>query len=199
MHKLTKQLVNEAKEEKAEKTAAVKPSTRELVYIGMFAAILAILSQISIPMPSGMPITLQTFAVALTGYVLAWKRGTAATFIYILLGAVGIPVFSGLRGGVQVIAGHTGGFIWGFVFMAMLCGIGIMQESKMVGIMIGFIGLAICHLLGVIQFAVVMEMDFLKAFLLVSAPYLIKDAVSVILAYILGYRIRISLIKANLI
>lgn len=196
MHRLIKQLVNETKEEKA---GAVKPSTREIVYIGMFAAILAILSQISIPMPSGMPITLQTFAVALTGYVLAWKRGTASTLIYILLGAVGVPVFSGLRGGVQVLAGHTGGFIWGFVFMAMLCGIGIMQENKTVGIMIGFIGLAVCHLFGVIQFAVVMEMDVLKSFLLASAPYLLKDAVSVILAYILGYRIRKSLIRANLL
>lgn len=196
MNNATKQLVNESKEEK---DSAVKPSTREIVYIGMFAAILSILSQISIPMPSGMPITLQTFAVALTGYVLAWKRGTASTLIYILLGAVGVPVFSGLRGGVQVLAGHTGGFIWGFVFMAILCGIGIMQENKTVGVMIGFIGLAICHLLGVIQFAVVMEMDFLKSFLLASAPYLIKDAVSVILAYILGYRIRKSLIRANLL
>lgn len=196
MHNVTKQLVNEAKEEKP---TTVKPSTREIVYIGMFAAILAILSQISIPMPSSMPITLQTFAVALTGYVLAWKRGTASTFIYILLGAVGVPVFSGLRGGVQVLAGHTGGFIWGFVFMAILCGVGIMQENKTMGIIIGFIGLAICHLFGVIQFAVVMKMDFLKSFLLASAPYLLKDAVSVILAYILGYRIRKSLFKANLL
>ncbi|MDE5867022.1 MAG: biotin transporter BioY [Lachnospiraceae bacterium] len=199
MHNATKQLVNETKAGKAKKIESGKPSTREIVYIGMFAAILAILSQISIPMPSGMPITLQTFAVALTGYVLAWKRGTAGTLIYILLGAVGVPVFSGLRGGVQVLAGHTGGFIWGFVFMAMLCGIGIMQENKTLGIMIGFIGLAICHLFGIIQFAVVMKMDFLKSFLLASAPYLIKDAVSVILAYILGYRIRKSLLKANLL
>lgn len=196
MHNVTKQLVNKVK---AEKAVAVKPSTRETVYIGMFAAILAILSQISIPMPSGMPVTLQTFAVALTGFVLAWKRGTVSTLIYILLGAVGVPVFSGLRGGAQVLAGHTGGFIWGFIFMAMLCGIGIMQENKTLGVMIGFIGLAICHLLGVIQFAVVMEMDFLKSFLLASAPYLIKDAVSVILAYILGYRIRKSLIRANVL
>lgn len=196
MHNVTKQLVNKVK---AEKAVAVKPSTRETVYIGMFAAILAILSQISIPMPSGMPVTLQTFAVALTGFVLVWKRGTVSTLIYILLGAVGVPVFSGLRGGAQVLAGHTGGFIWGFIFMAMLCGIGIMQENKTLGVMIGFIGLAICHLLGVIQFAVVMEMDFLKSFLLASAPYLIKDAVSVILAYILGYRIRKSLIRANLL
>ncbi|MDE6748141.1 MAG: biotin transporter BioY [Lachnospiraceae bacterium] len=199
MHNVTKQLVNETKAGKAEKKESGKPSTREIVYIGMFAAILAILSQISIPMPSGMPITLQTFAVALTGFVLSWKRGTVSTLIFILLGAVGVPVFSGLRGGVQVLAGHTGGFIWGFVFMVMFCGIGIMQENKTLGIMISFIGLAICHLFGVIQFAVVMKMDFLKSFLLASAPYLIKDAVSVILAYILGYRIRKSLLKANLL
>ena len=60
-----------------------------IVLTGMFAAVLAALSQVQIPMPSGVPVTLQTFAVALTGYVLGWKYGLASTAIYTLLGAIG--------------------------------------------------------------------------------------------------------------
>ncbi|MCM1049709.1 MAG: biotin transporter BioY [Clostridiales bacterium] len=180
------------------KEKATAPITREIVYTGMFAAVLAIMTQISVPMPSGVPITLQTFAVALTGYVLAWKRGTLSTLVYILIGAVGLPVFSGFRGGVQVLVAHTGGFIWGFIIFTLLCGVGAMMKNKALSIMLGMIGLLICHLFGVIQFMLVVKNGFLESFLLVSAPYLIKDIVSVVLAYALGSRIRASLLKAGL-
>lgn len=71
-----------------------KIKTADLVMIALFAAITAVLSQIAIPMPTQVPVTLQTFAVALCGYCLGAKKGTAAILIYILLGAVGIPVFT---------------------------------------------------------------------------------------------------------
>lgn len=174
-------------------------ATREIVYAGMFAAVLAILSQISIPMPSGVPITLQTFAVALTGFVLAWKRGMASTLIYILLGAVGVPVFAGFRGGLQVLVSHTGGFIWGFIIMTLLCGVGIMKKDKLSGILLGLTGLAICHVFGTMQFTMITKMSLPKSFLLVSAPYLIKDVLSVIFAYIIGSQIRKGLLKAGLL
>ena len=63
-----------------------------IVMVGVFAAVLAVLSQISFPLPSGIPVTLQTFAVALCGYALGCKRGTLAVLVYIVLGAVGLPV-----------------------------------------------------------------------------------------------------------
>ena len=65
-----------------------KISTRSIVAVGVFAAVIAVLSQISVPMPSQVPITLQTFAIALAGYVLGWKRGLGAVGVYVLLGAV---------------------------------------------------------------------------------------------------------------
>lgn len=195
MSENVKQLANKT----AQGQKAGKIATKEIVCIGMFAAILAILSQISIPMPSGVPVTLQTFAVALTGVVLAWKYGTISTLVYILLGAIGVPVFSGLSGGLQVLVNYTGGFIWGFIVMALLCGIGIQLKNKIAGIALGFVGLAVCHLFGVIQFMVVMKMGFAESFLLVSAPYLIKDVISVILAYVVGSQIRARLMKANLL
>lgn len=94
-----------------------------IVLCALFAAITAILSQIAIPMPSGVPVTLQTFAIALCGFYLCTARATVSTVVYVLLGAVGVPVFSGFKGGIASIVGPTGGFIIGFIAMAAISGI----------------------------------------------------------------------------
>lgn len=69
-----------------------KFTTREMVLVGMFAAVLAVISQISLPMPTGVPITIQVFGVALVGAVLGSRLGTTATLVYVLLGAIGLPI-----------------------------------------------------------------------------------------------------------
>ena len=89
-----------------------KITTKSIVMTGMFAAVLAVLSQIAIPMPSGVPVTLQTFAVALTGFVLGMKLGTAATAVYVMIGALGAPVFAGFSVGLGILLWKTGGFIF---------------------------------------------------------------------------------------
>ena len=101
-----------------------KLSTRELCYIGIFAAIIAVCAQISIPQPGGVPFTLQAWAVALAGLILGPKRGTIAALVYILLGAAGAPVFANFSGGFGVIMRPTGGFILSFPIMALLAGLG---------------------------------------------------------------------------
>ena len=83
----------------AETRRIMKISTKTIVTVGMFTAVLSVLSILTIPMPTGVPVTLQTFAMALCGYVLGWKKGTSSTLIYILLGTVGVPVFAGMTGG----------------------------------------------------------------------------------------------------
>ncbi|MCH5256954.1 MAG: biotin transporter BioY [Lachnospiraceae bacterium] len=181
-----------------EKNVAKIP-TKDIVCTGMFAAVLAILSQISVPIPTGVPVTMQTFAVALIGFILAWKLGAASTLIYILLGAVGVPVFTGFKGGAQVLVNYTGGFIWGFVIMVILCGIATTQTNKFIAALLSMAGLAVCHLFGVIQFMLVMNRGFMESFLLASAPYIIKDIISVVLAYIIGSQIRKRLLKAGLL
>lgn len=176
-----------------------KITTKTIVITGMFAAVIAVLAQIAIPMPSGVPITLQTFAIALTGAVLGARLGTAATGIYILLGAVGVPVFSNFTGGLAIIAGKTGGFIWGFLFLALLCGAGTTLKNKLLGAAAGLPGLAACHLLGTLQFAFLTGMNFPESALLVSVPYLPKDILSLILAYALGLQIRKQLLRAAIL
>ncbi len=93
-------------------------TTRELVIGGMFAALLAVISQLSIPMPSGVPITIQILGVALVGSVLGWRLGLFATITYILIGAVGLPVFANFSGGFSKLVGVTGGYIWSWPFLA---------------------------------------------------------------------------------
>lgn len=191
------QLTEEIGKKNSERNA--KMTTKEIVSVGMFAAVLAVLSQISIPMPSGVPVTLQTFAVALAGVVLAWKLGTASMLVYILLGAVGVPVFAGFTGGAQVLVNYTGGFIWGFIVMIIFCGIGAQMKNKIIGILLGTAGLAVCHLFGTIQFMIIMKMGFAESFLLASAPYLIKDVISVVLGFIVGGQLRKRLMKVGLL
>ncbi len=103
----------------------MKISTRTIVTVGMFTAVLSVLSILTIPMPTGVPVTLQTFAVALCGYVLGAKRGTASAALYLLIGTVGVPVFAGMTGGPSWLVSYSGGFLWGFLFLAALCGLGV--------------------------------------------------------------------------
>ena len=90
------------------------------IYAGLFAAVLAVLSQLAIPMPGAVPLTLQTFGVALCAYVLGWKLGTLSYLIYFLLGLAGVPVFSNFTGGIGKLFGPTGGFLIGF-FLDIYC------------------------------------------------------------------------------
>ena len=92
-----------------------------MVLVGMFAAVLAVISPISLPMPTGVPITIQVFGVALVGAVLGSRLGTTATLVYVLLGAIGLPIFANFSGGISSIVGVTGGYIWAWPFMTWLC------------------------------------------------------------------------------
>ena len=174
-------------------------STKSIVLAGVFAAVTAVLSQISVPLPSGVPVTMQTFAVALAAYVLGTKLGTLSIAVYVLLGAVGVPVFAGFSGGLGSLVGMTGGFIWGFILMAACCGYAASLKNPAVIIAMSLVGLALCHLPGVIQFAVVTDRGFVESFLLVSVPYLIKDVVSVALAWAAAKALRKGLYAANVL
>ena len=154
--------------------------TVDLILPALFAAIIAIMSQISIPTPFGVPVSLQTFAVALCGYFLGAKKGAAALLVWIAIGAVGIPVFTGFKGGIAVLLGVTGGFIYGFIPLVLLCGLEL--KSKPLRIVLGSVGIIACHLCGAGQYALLMGIDFLQSVLTVSVPFLIKDIVSVALA-----------------
>lgn len=178
---------------------AFKNKIQKLVVTGVFTAVLAVLSQLSIPIPTGVPVTLQTFAVALCAFVLGPKLGTISVFLYLAMGAVGIPVFSGFSGGFGILFGMTGGFLWGFLLMAFLCGIGTQLNRRLWAIALGLSGLALCHICGTLQFMLVTGSPVLQSFLTASAPYLIKDVISIILALLAAEAVLFSLKKAKVV
>lgn len=168
------------------------------VLTGVMAAVLAVMSQISIPLPVGVPATLQTFAAAMCGYLLGPALGTLAVGVYLALAAVGVPVLAGFSSGFGVFLGVTGGFLWGFLPMAFMCGLGVKTGKKSLSLLVGGAGLVICHLAGSFQFCLVSHTTFAAAFLTASAPFLIKDIVSVVLAYLAASAIAASLKKSGI-
>ena len=193
-------------------TAATKTraafSTKDLVLIGMFTAVLAAISQISLPMPTGVPITIQMFGVALTGSILGFRRGFFAALCYILLGAVGVPVFANFRGGLDVLAGLTGGYIMLWPAMAALCGAplpkGIRKGTPalVLAVCLGLFGMMLSELFGAYRWATLsVASQSPKTFAAIMAysfaAFIPKDAILTALGVILGRQIRRTLIRGN--
>lgn len=175
-----------------------RENIQTMTKIAAVTAIVVICAWISFPMPTGVSTTLQTFGIALCGFILGPKLSAVSIILYWAMGAVGLPVFSSFGAGIGQFAGPTGGFLWGFLFLAVLCGVGERAQNKVILIALAILGLAICHFLGVIQFAALTERTWTESFVLVSVPYLIKDVVSVVVAWLLGNRITVALKKAKL-
>ncbi len=160
---------------------------QDIVLIGMFTAIIAVSSQISIPLPSGIPLTLQTLSVSLTGFFLSRKNSIFSVITYLLIGFIGFPVFSGFKGGVGTLFGLTGGFLFGFIIMVFF--LNFESENKILLFISCILGLLSMHLCGVIQFSLITGNTFIKSFLIVSLPYIPKDILSIILAKIISIRL----------
>ncbi len=161
---------------------------REMAFVGIFVAMICVISQIAIPMPSGVPITLQIFMIAFSGYFLDLKKSILSILIYILIGLVGVPVFSGFQSGFNSLFGPTGGFIWGFVIIAVLCALS--SSKSIIAISMGIVSVLICHLLGLVQYSIITRIDFWVSALTVSLPYVLKDIAFVPLAYALSLKIK---------
>ncbi len=164
-------------------------------------AVCAILSQIVIPTPLGVPITIQTFIFSLTGYVLGVKGGLAVSALYIFMGALGLPVFSGFRGGIGCIIGDpTGGFLIGFIFLCLLCGIRQYvfhaKNGRVFSVIFGFIGILICHICGIAFYSVITKIPIIESAVIVSLPFILKDFILCFLAYLLSGKV-IKALKAS--
>ncbi len=161
---------------------------RLIARIALCTALIAVSAQISFPLPTGIPVTLQTFAIAFAAAFLGAKYGVVSVLCYLLLGACGVPVFAGFKSGFGALVGVTGGYLTGFLPMALL--VGLAGNAKLpFAVLLCAAGLAACHFLGVLQFHFVAGTPMLAAFLKASAPYLVKDAVSVLGAVLLGKKL----------
>ena len=164
----------------------MKIKTKHLTVTALFSVAIAACSWVTLPVGT-VPLTLQTFAVALAGYTLGKKRGFACTLIYLLMGAIGLPVFSGMQGGLSVFFTHSGGFLLAFPLLCLCCGFG---NSKLKRILFGLLGVVICHLIGIIWICFIAKISFLAAFLGASAPFIIKDILCVSVALFAANRVK---------
>lgn len=158
-----------------------KENIRAVLIAALFTAVTAVLSQISFMTATGIPISLQIFAIALCGYVLGPVWGAASTFVYILMGAIGLPVFSGFKGGFQTLLGPTGGFILGFLVLAFFCGLPCGGPVK-IRLALTAAGLVLCHLMGILVFCFVTGSGFKEGLMAITLPFIIKDIILIIIA-----------------
>lgn len=150
----------------------------------MFAALLAVCAWLSIPV-SDIGITMQTFGVFLALLLLGGKWGTVSILLYLLLGAVGLPVFSGFRGGAGTLLGVTGGFLWGF----LVSGLVYWALERLGKIPAMAAGLAACYLCGCLWFRVFAGGGMGFILLRCVVPYLIPDLLKLWLAHFLARRL----------
>lgn len=128
-------------------------STREITYTALGAALIAVCAWISIP--TAVPFTLQTLAVFLVAGLLGLKCGVASVAVYLLLGAVGLPVFAGFRGGLGILLGVTGGYLAGFVFTALAVGLTRKVSQSLPALILGMVlGLILCYVFGSLWFLI---------------------------------------------
>lgn len=156
-----------------------------IAFAALFTALICILSQISFVTPSA-PLTLQTFGVALCGYTLSLKWSAACITSYITVGAFGLPVFSAFQGGMQVILGPTGGFIFGFIILTSACSLAVKTKKRYLSVIISTVGLTVCHTLGILQYSIITGNSLMFSFLTVSLPFILKDIISLIGAFFLS-------------
>ena len=175
--------------------AKVKLGTKDYALIGQAAALMAVCSWISIP--AAVPFTMQTFAVFLTVGLLGGKRGTVAVLVYLLLGAVGLPVFSGFSGGLGHILGPTGGYMLGFIATALVMwgAEKIAGSSSKVLVASMIVGLLVCYAFGTAWFIVVYSkssgaIGVGAALSMCVIPYIIPDALKIALAALLTRRLK---------
>lgn len=164
--------------------------TLDMVYIAMFAVLIAICSWISIP--TMVPFTLQTFGIFVTVGILGGKRGSLSVLIYLLLGAIGVPVFAGFSGGVQALVGTTGGYIIGFLLSALLMwGMEKLLGRKTWVLALSMVlGLVACYAFGTFWFMEVYaknsgEIGLLTALGWCVFPFIIPDMIKIALALLL--------------
>lgn len=164
-----------------------KSSISNITKISMFAALMAVCAWICIPGP--VPFTLQVLAVFLAAALIGANKAVAAVVIYILLGAAGVPVFSGGRAGVGILLGASGGFIFGFLPLAYICGklCEKYKRSPKTLILSMLAGLLSCYIVGTLWYAFVylgsVSLATIgTAVLQCVVPFIVPDVLKILLA-----------------
>ncbi|MYL47279.1 biotin transporter BioY [Virgibacillus halodenitrificans] len=173
---------------------------RMMIVTALFAAIIGVLAQVTIPLPL-VPITGQTLAIGLAATILGWRYGTLSILLYLALGAIGVPVFAQMSAGVGILFGPTGGYLFSFIPTALCIGLYLEKTSFNFknAIIANIIGMFISLLLGTVWLKYIAELSWGAAFASGVAPFLIVGLIKAVLAAWIGIMVRQRLASANLL
>jgi biotin transport system substrate-specific component len=167
---------------------------KNMALCGLFTAILALCAWLSIPM-GDLVITLQTFGIFLTLGLLGGKRGSITICVYLLLGAVGAPVFSGFRGGLGALLGTTGGYVFGFMLTALIYWIiTSVKDTPLTRLLAMILGMLLCYSCGswwyMTRYLSGGQLTLGLVLMKCVIPYLIPDAIKLTLSWILTGKLK---------
>lgn len=176
-----------------------KSNVYKMAIIGVMAAVICILGPLSIPIGI-IPISFTNLAIYFALYILGMKKGTISYIVYMLIGFVGIPVFSNFTSGPSRLLGPTGGYIIGFLFMALIAGflIDYFFDKWYICFMGMILGTVVCYVIGTIWLSFQANIPITAALGAGVLPFIPGDLFKVLIATLLGPQIRKRLIKANL-
>ena len=177
-----------------------KVTIYQLTFMAMMAAVTCILGPLSVPIGQ-IPISLTNLVIYFTVFVLGIWAGTGSYGIYLLLGAVGLPVFSGFAGGLGKLLGPTGGYLIGFIFMALIGGAVIELSHRNIFLtMLGWVvGTAVAYAFGTVWFVYLMKCSVTYALTVCVYPFIGFDIVKIVIATLLGKTVRYAITKAGFI
>ncbi|ABB15488.1 bioY family protein [Carboxydothermus hydrogenoformans Z-2901] len=176
----------------------IKLTIKTVIYAALLAAVTAVLAQIAIPLPGGVPFTLQVFAVFL-GIFLLGKKSFWGMLTYLLLGAIGLPVFAQARGGIGVILGPTGGYLLGFALSGLIGGFIVERSNFNIGgkILAVLVSLILIYSLGTIQLAYILKLPLSKAIAVGVKPFVPWDIIKGVMAILLATHLQKALTNAG--
>ena len=185
--------------------------TKEITLIGLMTALLCIAGPISLPLPfSPVPVTLSFLAIYFAIYLLGMRRSVICCVVYLLLGFVGLPVFSGFSSGLAKLVGPTGGYLAGYIFMALIGGYFVDKwNGRVVWSFIGMsLGTAVCYALGTLWLACYMYQKSAggqnfgsalgAAFAAGVLPFVAGDLAKMAVSILIGSQVRVRVRKAAL-
>ncbi len=174
-------------------------ATGDVAKIAVFTAITCILGPLSIQI-GPIPISFTNLAVYLSVYALGWKRGTISYLVYLLIGLIGLPVFSAFSGGVGKLFGPTGGYLIGFIFMAIIAGVIIDRFPKKyplhaLGLVVGTV---VCYVFGTMWLKIQAGMTLQAALAAGVLPFIVGDLMKIAISMLIGIQLRAQLVRAKL-
>lgn len=174
---------------------------KQMAFTSLMTAIICVLAPISLTLPtSPIPISLGNMVICFAVTILGMKRGTLSVLLYILLGLAGLPVFSNFTGGIGKLLGPTGGYIIGYLFLALIFGFFVdhFKNRPATNALGALIGMLILYLFGTLWLALQLDLSFTASLWAGVIPYIPADIIKTAIALIMGMQLRKRLLRAGL-